>query len=65
MQKRSPIKRTAGIELWVQQDGCRNKSVSYPSPSVGIGPGLRVWTEREAEGKQATWELQPDQKSKK
>jgi hypothetical protein len=40
MQKRSPIKRTAGIELWVQQYGCRNKSVSYPNPFVGLDQGL-------------------------
>jgi hypothetical protein len=65
MQKRSPIKRTAGIELWVQPYGCRNKSVSYPQVHfVGLDQGLGFRLNEKQRGSKATWKLQPDQKSK-
>jgi hypothetical protein len=56
--------RTAGIELWVQQYGCRNKSVSYPSQLVGLDQGLGFRLKEKQRRSKATWELQPDQKSK-
>jgi hypothetical protein len=47
--------RTAGIELWVQQYGCRNKSVSYPSQLVGLDQGLGFRLKEKQRRSKATW----------